>query len=148
MKSLRFIYHGQSADWLTREDNKLTVTLATEKAVNFTKVLLRHEPDNEEYLVEMTLSKTTEHLTYWQASFPLNSDRDVTHYTFKLLTECGQYWLYGKGVSKRVSPKETHFKYNAQQQPPSWVQEQVFIRSSLTVSVMANLKSALNRVNT
>ncbi|MDC5842066.1 maltodextrin glucosidase [Vibrio europaeus] len=126
MKSLPFIYHGQSADWLTREDNKLTVTLATEKAVNFTKVLLRHEPDNEEYLVEMTLSKTTEHLTYWQASFPLNSDRDVTHYTFKLLTECGQYWLDAKGVSKRISPRETHFKYNALHQPPSWVQEQVF----------------------
>ncbi|MEX0335071.1 maltodextrin glucosidase [Vibrio tubiashii] len=126
MKSLPFIYHGQSVDWLTREDHRLTVTLATEKAVNFTKVLLRHEPDNEEYLVEMTLSKTTEHLTYWQASFPLNNDRDVTHYTFKLLTECGQYWLDAKGVSKRVSPKETHFKYNAQHQPPNWVQEQVF----------------------
>lgn len=126
MKSLPFIYHGQSVDWLTREDNKLNVTLATEKAVNFTKVLLRHEPDNEEYLVEMTLSKTTEHLTYWQASFPLNNDRDVSHYTFKLLTECGQYWLDAKGVSKRVSPKETHFKYNAHHQPPNWVQEQVF----------------------
>ncbi len=34
MKSLPFIYHGQSVDWLTREDHRLTVTLATEKAVN------------------------------------------------------------------------------------------------------------------
>ncbi|OAJ95149.1 maltodextrin glucosidase [Vibrio bivalvicida] len=126
MKSLPFIYHGQSSDWLTLEDKKLTVTLATEKAVNFTKVMLRHEPDNEEYLVELTLSKSSAHLNYWQASFQLNRDRDVTHYVFKLLTENGQYWLDAKGISKRVAPKETHFKYNAEHQPPSWVQEQVF----------------------
>ncbi len=124
--SFPFIFHGQSSDWVTRSDNTLIVRLATEKSVCFDKVMLRHEPDNEEYLVEMTKHSETEYLTIWQASFTLNSDRAISHYVFKLLTKTGQYWLDGKGVSKRISPKELHFKYNTQHQPPAWVREQVF----------------------
>ena len=123
---LPFIYHGQSSDWLTRNDNTLTVKLATEKAYSFNKVLVRHEPDNEEYLVTMTWQGDTEHLDFWQASFELNQDRDTSHYVFKLLTDKGQFWLDAKGVSKRVPAKELHFKFNAAHQPPEWISEQVF----------------------
>lgn len=124
--SLPYIYHGQSSDWLTHSGNTLTVKLATEKGVEFEKVMLRHEPDNEEYLIEMVKYSETEYLTFWQARFILNRDRATSHYAFKLLTKSGQYWLDGKGVSKRVSPKELHFKFNAEHQPPLWVREQIF----------------------
>jgi alpha-glucosidase len=74
-------------------------------------------------MVKISESST---LNYWQVSFELNSDRDTTHYVFKLLTKNGQFWLDAKGVSKRACPKEFHFKYNAAHQPPKWVREQVF----------------------
>lgn len=126
MKSLPFIYHGQSHDWLTIKDDTLSVTLVTEKSMAFDKVMVRHEPDNEECLVEMTLTKSGKHLNFWQADFSVNHDRDITHYVFKLLTETKQYWLDAKGVSTRIPPKETHFKYNIADRPPSWVEQQVF----------------------
>ncbi|MGX1926727.1 maltodextrin glucosidase [Vibrio sp. NH-7] len=121
-----FIFHGQSSDWVSRHDQRLTVRLAVEKTAAFNKIVVRHEPDNEEYLVEMTLSGETEHLNYWTATFELNSDRAITHYVFKLVADKHQYWLDGKGVSQRVPSKETHFKFNAEHQPPEWVSEQVF----------------------
>ena len=126
MQSLPFIYHGQSSDWLVREGNTLLVTLITDKAMTYSKVMLRHEPDNEEYLIEMVLSHSDKYLNYWTASFELNHDRDVTHYVFKLLTKQGQFWLAGNGVTRRIPAKESHFKYNACHQPPEWVHQQVF----------------------
>ncbi|WP_428772635.1 maltodextrin glucosidase [Vibrio sp.] len=123
---LPFIYHGQSDRWLTRQDDQLVLTLATEKATRFTRVQVRHEPDNEEYLVDMTLCGGTEQLNYWQVTISLNRDRDVSHYAFKLLTDRQQFWLDGKGVHGRVPGRESHFKYNARHQPPEWVCQQVF----------------------
>lgn len=121
-----FIYHGQSRDWVTKNEGSLTLILATDKRYTFEKVMVRHDPDNEEVLAEMTPCRETPQLQYWQATIALNSDRDITHYVFKLLCGTGQYWLDGKGLNRRVPGKETHFKYNTQQQPPEWVSEQVF----------------------
>ncbi|MBD1565085.1 maltodextrin glucosidase [Vibrio sp. S12_S33] len=121
-----FFYHGQTADWVVREGDQLTIKLATEKAFSLTKVQIRHEPNNEEYLVDMVLSSATPYLNYWQATIPLNSDRNITHYVFKLLQENGQWWLDAKSISKRIPSKEFHFKFNANHQPPEWVNEQVF----------------------
>ncbi|MCE0495184.1 maltodextrin glucosidase [Vibrio salinus] len=123
---LPFLYHGQSTDWVSQTDHKLTVRLAVEKAWLFQKILVRHEPDNEETLTEMHPQGSTEHLTFWEASFEINTDRDITHYAFKLLTGKEQFWLDAKGVSRRISPKETHFKYNAVNRPPEWINQQVF----------------------
>lgn len=121
-----FIYHGQSSQWVTREGNTLTVKLATEKATKFDKIYLRHEPDNEEYLVDMIHCGETDFLNYWRAEFELNSDRATTHYVFKLLVGNCQYWLDAKCIQPRVPSRETHFKLNACHQPPEWVSEQVF----------------------
>lgn len=126
MSTLPFIYHGQSSDWLTCQGNTLYVSLATDNAIDFSKVLLRHEPDNEEVLVEMKFSHSSKRLNYWTANFEINHDRDVTHYVFKLLTKNAQFWLDGSGVTKRIPAKETHFKYNACHKPPEWVHQQVF----------------------
>lgn len=124
--TLPFIFHGQTPEWVTNNGARLKLKLAVEKGVPLSKVMVRHEPDNEEYLVEMTPSGNTDHLDYYCATIPFNTDRDVTHYVFKLLTESAQYWLDAKGVSKRAPAKEVHFKFNANHQPPEWVCEQVF----------------------
>lgn len=121
-----FLYHGQSSDWLTLSNDQLTIKLATEKAIIFDKIQVRHEPDNEEYLIDMKHVGQTKHLNYWQVTFKLNSDRDITHYVFKVISGKQQFWLDAKSINNRVSSKEFHFKYNANHQPPAWVKKQVF----------------------
>lgn len=123
--TLPFIFHSQTEDGLVFDGELLTVTLKTEN-VKFDSVHVRCEPDNEEYLIEMLPCGKAGELQLWQAQFAANRDRDVTHYVFKLIKGNQQLWLDGRGVHKRMSPKEFHFKLNTQSQPPSWVQEQVF----------------------
>ncbi|MET2848153.1 maltodextrin glucosidase [Vibrio owensii] len=123
--TLPFIFHSQTEDGLVFDGELLTVTLKTEN-VKFDSVHVRCEPDNEEYLIEMLPCGKAGELQLWQAQFAANRDRDVTHYVFKLIKGNQQLWLDGRGVHKRMPPKEFHFKLNTQSQPPSWVQEQVF----------------------
>ncbi|MFM2622772.1 maltodextrin glucosidase [Vibrio owensii] len=123
--TLPFIFHSQTEDGLVFDGELLTVTLKTEN-VEFDSVHVRCEPDNEEYLIEMLPCGKAGELQLWQAQFAANRDRDVTHYVFKLIKGNQQLWLDGRGVHKRMPPKEFHFKLNTQSQPPSWVQEQVF----------------------
>lgn len=124
--TMPYLYHGQTANWLIRHGDSLTLKLATEKSVSVKRVCVRHEPDNEEYLVDMLLDGESERLNYWTATISLNKDRPISHYAFKLITADKQFWLDAFGVHTRVPSKETHFKYNAQHQPPGWVSEQVF----------------------
>ena len=120
-----FIFHAQTPDHFHEKDGVLTVKLLTDRN-DWNKVQLRHEPDNEEYLLDMEKLSTQGRLTLWQVSFPANTDKDITHYAFKLVDSKGQYWLDAKGVHCRVSSREFHFKFNTQHRPPSWVSEQVF----------------------
>ncbi|MGC9423804.1 alpha amylase N-terminal ig-like domain-containing protein, partial [Vibrio sp.] len=121
-----FLFHGQTESWVTCHDNGLSLTLAIEASFPCSKVLVRHEPDNEEMLVVMEKTATTERLSYWQATIPLNQDRAITHYVFKVLTTHNQWWLDAKSVSTRIPSREYHFKYNTQHQPPRWVSQQIF----------------------
>jgi len=121
----QFLFHAQTKDGLIVKGNELTITLLTDASA-YTKVQLRHEPDNEEYLVDMTCIGAKGRLKIWQASIPVNLDRAVSHYLFKVVAEDKQYWLDGAGIHRRMPGKESHFKYNSQHRPPEWVSEQVF----------------------
>ncbi len=123
--ALPFIFHSQTPDGLSFDQDKITVFLKTEN-ITFDAVYVRSEPDNEELLTEMQPVGTVGELKLWQATFTPNKDRDVTHYVFKLVRQEQQFWLDGRGVQKRVPPKEFHFKVNVKNQPPAWVQQQVF----------------------
>ncbi|OIN26532.1 maltodextrin glucosidase [Vibrio barjaei] len=120
-----FLFHPQTHDGVVRVEDKLTITLFAE-AKDYESVSLRHEPDNEEYIVPMSKVGTKGRLDIWQATLPLSEDKDVTYYVFKALTQKEQYWLDARGVQKRMPGREYHFKYNRCHQPPSWVAEQVF----------------------
>lgn len=123
--ALPFIFHSQTPDGLSFNQDKITVFLKTEN-ITFDAVYVRSEPDNEEFLTEMQPVGKVGELKLWQATFTPNKDRDVTHYVFKLVRQEQQFWLDGRGVQKRVPPKEFHFKVNVKNQPPEWVQQQVF----------------------
>ncbi|MFC5078199.1 Maltodextrin glucosidase [Vibrio thalassae] len=120
-----FLFHPQTHDGVVRVEDTLTITLFAE-ANDYESVSLRHEPDNEEYMVPMSKVGTKGRLDIWQANLPLSEDKDVTYYVFKALTQTEQYWLDARGVQKRMPGREYHFKYNRRHQPPSWVSEQVF----------------------
>ncbi len=120
-----FIFHSQTLDGLSFEQDKISVLLKTED-IDFDAVYVRSEPDNEEYLTEMQSVGNAGELKLWKATFTPNKDRDVTHYVFKLVQQQQQFWLDGRGVQKRMPPKEFHFKVNVKNQPPEWVQQQVF----------------------
>ncbi len=124
--TLPFIYHGQSEFWVRCDEKQLTLTLVTAACDVYDRVLIRHEPDNEEYLVAMSAVGQQGQCQYWQASIALNTDCDTTHYAFKLLRGRQQFWLTGQGISRHIPARLLHFKYNAHHQPPSWVSEQVF----------------------
>ncbi len=123
--TLPFIFHSQTPDGLAFDEQKITVLLKTED-ITFDTVYVRSEPDNEEYLTEMHPAGTSGELKLWKATFAPNKDRDVTHYVFKLVLGEQQFWLDGRGVQSRIPPKEFHFKLNVNNQPPSWVQQQIF----------------------
>lgn len=120
-----YLYHAQTSDFVDLERGFLTLKLHTERE-DWNKVQLRHEPDNEEYLVDMSLVGRQGRLFIWEARIPLNTDQPITHYTFKLLSKTGQFWLDAQGVHLRMPSRSHHFKFNAEHQPPSWVAEQVF----------------------
>ncbi len=126
-----YLCHVQTTDGLLFKNglpfknSSLVVTLKTEDLL-FDKVQVRHEPDNEESLVEMKPVGKVGRLALWQASIPINSDRDTTHYVFKLILGNNQFWLDARGVQSRIPSKEYHFKYNVNHQPPEWVSEQIF----------------------
>ncbi|WP_019613829.1 maltodextrin glucosidase [Psychromonas ossibalaenae] len=121
-----FLYHGQDSAWLTPGSNSLQVIMVSCVEMLVSDVFIRCEPDNEEQLIVMRRGESKDRLQYWFGELPINSDKDITFYTFKVLHSSGQWWLHGCGISPRVPGKEQHFKYNCQHQPPAWVKEQVF----------------------
>lgn len=146
--TMPFLFHPQSEDGLSFDGTHLTVTLHIEPIQDISKVVLRHEPDNEQFFVEMSQLEDKGRLQTWQARFPINQDRDVTHYVFKVQTTTAQYWLDARGVTNRIPPKEYHFKFNAEHRPAEWYKARFSIRSSLTVSAMAIQRLACALVNT
>lgn len=120
-----FLYHSQTADGMQFDGKSLSVTLKTE-CMKFDKIYLRHEPDNEEELVEMSKIGQDDALAYWRVDFPVNPDKAMTHYVFKVIIAGQQFWLDDRGVHKRMPGREYHYKFNSEHQPPSWVCEQVF----------------------
>ncbi|MGB1320959.1 MAG: maltodextrin glucosidase [Vibrio gallaecicus] len=122
---LPFLFHSQTLDGVTFENAHLTVLLKTDKP-DWESIQVRHEPDNEEYLVDLIKVGEEGRLTIWQGTFPINQDQPVTHYAFKVTSEKSQFWLDGSGIHTRMPGREGHYKFNALNQPPSWIAEQTF----------------------
>lgn len=126
MMKAPYLYHGQDAFWVTPLQHRMALTLVSEAKTLISAIFIRCEPDNEEKLVEMERGECHGRLQYWHGEIPLNTDKPITHYCFKVMQNSRQWWLHGNGISPRVPGKEFHFKYNHQDQPPAWVKQQVF----------------------
>ncbi|WP_257267065.1 alpha-amylase family glycosyl hydrolase, partial [Endozoicomonas sp. ONNA2] len=121
-----FFYHGQDQRWVVPSDTALTVYLVTESDFQPEALYVRCEPDNEELLIPMARSRDSGRLTNWQATIPISQDKATTVYCFKAITTESQWWLHGAGLARRMPGQETLFRFNAEYQPPEWVQHQVF----------------------
>ncbi|MCW8327891.1 maltodextrin glucosidase [Photobacterium sp. SDRW27] len=126
MMKTPYLYHGQDAFWVVPNPHSMMLTLVSESDTLISAIFIRCEPDNEEKLVDMERGETRGRLQYWHGEIPLNNDKPLTHYCFKVMQNSRQWWLHGNGISPRVPGKESHFKYNRQDQPPAWVKQQVF----------------------
>ncbi|PSW21563.1 maltodextrin glucosidase [Photobacterium sanctipauli] len=121
-----YLYHGQDAFWVTPQQDQLLLSLASDADMLISTIFVRCEPDNEESLIDMERGELNGKLQFWHAKLPLNQDKAITHYCFKVMQNSRQWWLHGKGISPRMPGREYHFKYNSQHQPPAWVKSQVF----------------------
>src|SRR5690606_19761224 len=106
-----FLFHPQVAPWFKESADSLQLTLFSELDAPIREVWLRHEPDNEEYLLAMTPVSTRDRLQVWQATLPLIKGQDIHLYCFKCLTDEEQWWLHGAGVSSAMPPREQHFRF-------------------------------------
>ncbi|PJG60577.1 maltodextrin glucosidase [Aeromonas cavernicola] len=121
-----FLFHPQVTPWFQASADTLLLTLFSERDTPIRHVWVRHEPDNEEYLIPMKPVSVQDRLQVWQATLPLSKVEEIHLYCFKCLTDETQWWLHGAGISSHIPPREQHLRFNSQHQPPAWVQDQVF----------------------
>ena len=114
--------HLPTQDYLEVDGEHLVIRLKLSlNPAELQRVAVRIEPDNEEHLETMVFEDG-----FWQARVPVNPDRDVTHYCFKVITEHQQYWLDQLGVNGHIRERRYHFKHHRQFQGPQWLTSQVF----------------------
>ncbi len=120
-----FFFHPQVTPWFKSSASHLTLTLFTHKELALDAIYIRHEPDNEETLCPMHQSGLQGDLAIWQGEIPLPKE-GLCVYTFKVLQAERQWWIHGTGVSPYIPSRQQHFRYNQQQKPPQWIQDQLF----------------------
>lgn len=125
-----YLFHGQTAPWIERENDSLTIRFLCDNPNNeVTSLFIRCEPDNEENLIAcepISMPALTHRGQLYQAQIPLSQHIEISYYLIKAITATDQLWLSAKGIHKRMPGREFHFKYNAYNHPPKWVREQVF----------------------
>lgn len=125
-----YLFHGQSAPWVERDNDSLIVRfLCNDPDNKISELFIRTEPDNEQIHIgceKISMPSLTTEGQLYQAKIPLSQHIENTHYVIKALTQHTQIWLSAKGIHNRMPGRELHFKYNAHNQPPKWVRDQVF----------------------
>lgn len=119
-----FLLHPPIAPWLVRVSGGCRVTLVCGNGDRPT-VYLRADPDNEERLIPMQPTATTNGLLHFEAHLPWDPGNDTTHYAFKVLHGRRQIWLAADGTHPYLPPREQIFKVCREHVPPAWVAEQV-----------------------
>ncbi|MFC3852589.1 maltodextrin glucosidase [Salinispirillum marinum] len=119
------LFHLPIPGFLHQADGQLQVQLRVEKTLNVQQVWVRIQPDNEELLVPMLATDTTDAWQNYEASFALDGVQAHTAYVFKVQGDQQMLWLAADGMHPRIPPLEVHFK-QAHEAPPAWVSEQIF----------------------
>ncbi len=107
-----------------REDGRVTVTLRTRAPL--AAAWVRSEPDNEEFLSQLTAKGREGRWFLYEGELRLNPADEVTRYAFKVLPEGrAQLWLSELGQTPYFPERAGHFRYNPTYEPVPWLWSQV-----------------------
>ena len=90
------------------------------------EVLLRCEPDNEEWLLQMTLQTESAGWRGYCADLPLHQASSRHFYCFKLLWRHAQCWFGPEGWSLQPPERLRQFCLALPDPHPNWVPDQIF----------------------
>ncbi len=121
-------WHLPVAPFVQTRKEKLHITLWLAGDDLPERVVLRCEKDNEETSVAMTRQKNApyEGVVAWSGAIDLNSGQPRRRYAFKLLWLDKQRWFTPQGFSLIPPARLEQFAFDAPDEGPQWVQDQVF----------------------
>lgn len=120
-----FAWHLPVPPYVHHHDDRLEIGLWLQGDDLPHQVMLRCEPDNEEWLLVMQAQKQGEYTRY-QADLTLLAGESVRRYCFKLLWENRQQWFGPLGFSIIPPAQMAQFALEIPTQSPAWVADQVF----------------------
>lgn len=121
-------WHLPVAPFIQIRKEKMYVTLWLSGDDLPSRVVLRCEKDNEETSVTLTRQKNApcEGVVAWRGEIDLNGGQPRRRYSFKLLWLGGQRWFSPRGFSPTPPARLEQFAFDAPDEGPQWVQDQVF----------------------
>jgi alpha-glucosidase len=90
------------------------------------RVLLRSEPDNEEWLLDMSVVGDIGCCRHYQVQLPLHQASPRQRYSFKLLWSDRQCWFGPEGLSAIPIERLRQFCLELPASHPHWVADQIF----------------------
>ncbi|ELV7527935.1 maltodextrin glucosidase [Edwardsiella ictaluri] len=118
-------WHLPAAPYVRRRGDDLVVTLLLAGEDLPQRVLLRCEPDNEEWLLPMRRHRHRAGVCY-RARLSLREGEPLRRYCFKLLWDDRQRWLTPLGLQETPPGQEAQFAVSVPSPYPEWVADQVF----------------------
>ncbi|MEG1225376.1 MAG: maltodextrin glucosidase [Hafnia sp.] len=120
-----FAWHLPVPPYVHHHDDRLEIGLWLQGDDLPHQVMLRCEPDNEEWLLVMQTQKQGDYTRY-QADLTLLAGESVRRYCFKLLWENRQQWFGPQGFSIIPPAQIAQFALEIPTLSPAWVADQVF----------------------
>lgn len=120
-----FAWHLPVPPYVHLHDDRIEIDLWLQGDDLPHQVMLRCEPDNEEWLLAMQTQKQGDYTRY-QADLTLLAGESVRRYCFKLLWENRQQWFGPLGFSIIPPAQMAQFALEIPTQSPEWVADQVF----------------------
>ena len=121
-------WHLPVAPFVQTRKEKLHITLWLAGDDQPERVVLRCERDNEETSIAMTRQKNApyEGVVAWSGVIDLSVGQPRRRYSFKLLWLDRQRWFTPQGFSLIPPARLEQFAFDAPDEGPQWVQDQVF----------------------
>ncbi|QPT14501.1 maltodextrin glucosidase [Serratia rubidaea] len=118
-------WHLPVPPFVEKNGQQLDITLWLQASMPPLQVLLRAEPDNEEWLLPMAAQAVDGRLCY-RASLTLNEGEATRRYCFKLLWADRQRWFGPLGWSLTPPDQLTQFALDEPDDGPGWVADRLF----------------------
>jgi len=118
-------WHQPVPPFVVKKGQRLEITLWLQGDDLPEQVLLRTEPDNEEWLLKMK-AQASEGMWRYHASLTLNEGEATRRYCFKLLWAHRQQWFGPQGWSLIPPGQLAQFAVDEPNHSPMWVADQVF----------------------